>query len=365
MDEMNVVSNNDKRKKTALVVFGVLVIVSSISLAIYLPYKESHISTDDAFITGRIHTISAKVSGTVKIVYVNDNQFVKKGDMLLEIDTQDYDVKVKEASSAFDAEKTRLSELKYKLETAKQQYEELKAVLGSAKANLELQEANMKQSESDMKRAEELFKEELISKERYEKTKTSYDIANAQLKASREELKQIESRLLTQKAVIKQTAAALEPQKSTIKQKEAQFDASKLNQGYTKIYAPADGNVTKKSLEAGNQVQAGQPLMAVVPLDDIWVIANYKETQLKKVKSGQRVKIKVDTYSGKTFEGTVDSIMAGTGAVFSLFPPENATGNYVKVVQRIPVKIAFDKGTDPGHVLRVGMSVVTTIIIDK
>lgn len=363
MDEMNTVNNNAERKKTAIIVFGAIVLISAISLAIYLPYKASHITTDDAFITGRIHTVSSKVSGTVKIVHVNDNQFVKKGDLLLEIDTQDYDVKVKEASSAFDAEKTRLSELKYKLETAKQQYEELKAALGSGKANLELQEANMKQSESDMKRADDLFKEELISRERYEKTKTGYDIANAQLKASKEELKQIEARLQTQKAVIKQTTAALDPQKSTIKQKEAQFDASKLNQGYTKIYAPADGNVTRKSLEAGNQIQAGQPLMAVVPLDDIWVIANYKETQLKKVKTGQKVRIKVDTYPGKTFEGTVDSIMAGTGAVFSLFPAENATGNYVKVVQRIPVKIVFDKDTDREHVIRIGMSVVPTIII--
>ncbi|MEW6675196.1 MAG: efflux RND transporter periplasmic adaptor subunit [Nitrospirota bacterium] len=118
-----------------------------------------------------------------------------------------------------------------------------------------------------------------------------------------------------------------------------------------------------KSVEIGNQVQAGQPLMAVVPLDDIWVIANYKETQLERVKPGQKVKIKVDTYPNRIFKGKVDSIMAGTGSVFSLFPPENATGSYVKVVQRIPVKIVFENGTDSGHVLRIGMSVVPTIIV--
>jgi membrane fusion protein (multidrug efflux system) len=134
-------------------------------------------------------------------------------------------------------------------------------------------------------------------------------------------------------------------------------------QGYTKIYAPSVGYITKKNVEVGNQVQGGQPLMAIVPLKDVWIVANYKETQLTKVKSGQKVQIKVDMYPGKTFSGTVDSIMAGTGSVFSLFPPENATGNYVKVVQRIPVKIILEKATDPGHILRVGMSVQPTIAV--
>ncbi|MDO9530463.1 MAG: HlyD family secretion protein [Syntrophales bacterium] len=136
-----------------------------------------------------------------------------------------------------------------------------------------------------------------------------------------------------------------------------------MKRSYTKIYAPSHGYVTKKSVEVGNQIQIGQPLMAVVPLDDVWVTANYKETELDKVKPGQRVEIRVDTYSGKVFEGTVQSIMAGTGAVFSLFPPENATGNYVKVVQRIPVKIVLDKGSNRDHIFRIGMSVVPTIII--
>ena len=118
-------------------------------------------------------------------------------------------------------------------------------------------------------------------------------------------------------------------------------------------------------MEAGNQIQAGQPLMAVVPLQDVWVVANYKETQIEKVKPGQKVRIKVDTYPNRAFEGRVDSIMAGSGSVFSLFPPENATGNYVKVVQRIPIKIVLDKNTDPKHILRVGMSVEPTIITGK
>lgn len=216
-----------------------------------------------------------------------------------------------------------------------------------------------------MKRAEDLFKEDLIPKEKYEKTVTSYKSSLAMVKAASEGLKFGLLSVETQKSVLKQAEAEKIVLLSAIKQKEALLEAAQLNYGYTKIYSPADGYVTKKSIELGNQIQAGQPLMAVVDLSDIHVVANYKETQLERVKPGQKVKIKVDTYPGKVFDGKVESIMAGTGAAFSLFPPENATGNYVKVVQRIPVKIVFDKGTDPEHALRVGMSVVPTILIEK
>ena len=147
-----------------------------------------------------------------------------------------------------------------------------------------------------------------------------------------------------------------------MKQREETRKAEDLKKSYTKIYAPSDGYITRKSVETGNQIQSGQPLMAVVPLDDIWVIANYKETQIENVKPGQKAKIRVDTYPDRDFEGTVQSIMAGTGSIFSLFPPENATGNYVKVVQRVPIKIVLNEGTDPNHILRVGMSVEPTII---
>jgi membrane fusion protein (multidrug efflux system) len=161
--------------------------------------------------------------------------------------------------------------------------------------------------------------------------------------------------------------AAVAPQQALIQHREALVEKAKLNLGYTKIPAPASGYVTKRSAEVGNQVQAGQPLLAVVPLaqEQIWITANYKETELKDVKPGQKVEIKVDTYPGKTFRGRVNSIMAGTGSAFSLFPPENATGNYVKIVQRIPVRVSLDEGSDPDHLLRVGMSVVPTIFTER
>ncbi|MBI3592511.1 MAG: HlyD family secretion protein, partial [Nitrospirae bacterium] len=300
-----------------------------------------------------------------KGVHVNDNQAVKKGDLLLEIEPVDYEVRVKEAASGLEEEKARRSEIAARIEASKKQMSELKAAVETAKANLLLQEANLRQAERDMKRAENLFNKDAVSRERYEKITTAYDVAFAQVKASREQLKQAEMAVEAQRAVVRQAEAAGVSQLSSIKRKEAGLQAAELNYGYTKIYAPSGGYITRKSVETGNQIQAGQPLMAVASLGETWITANYKETQLEKIRPGQKARIKVDTYPGKIFSGTVESVMAGTGSIFSLFPPENATGNFVKVVQRVPVKIVLDKNSDPGHILRIGMSVVPTVIIGK
>jgi membrane fusion protein, multidrug efflux system len=363
MDEVKQNGNNHKRKVFAGIVFAVIAVVGIIGIHFYIGYKSTHVSTDDAFIEGYIHTIASKVPGTVKMVLVDDNQHVKAGDPLVEIDETDYDVRVKEASSALNVEKSKLVEAGTRIEAAKRQLSELQYRLRATKANLEVQEANLRQAELDIKRAENLYKNETIPKERYDKTKTGYDVNVAEVKAAEDQVKQTEAAISTQEAIIKQAQSAEQSQTSLVKQKEASLQAAELNKGYTKVYAPVEGYVTKKSVEVGNQIQAGQPLMAVVPLSDVWVVANYKETQLDRVKPGQKVEMDVDTYPGKVFRGKVDSIMAGSGAAFSLFPPENATGNYVKVVQRIPVKIILDKDTDPGHLLRVGMSVVPTILV--
>jgi membrane fusion protein (multidrug efflux system) len=273
-------------------------------------------------------------------------------------------VKVKEAQSALDAERAKLTETDAKIESAKRTAAELSARAGAIKGYNESQQANLEQAESDMKRMESLYKEELVPQEKYEKTVTSHKSALAMEKASTEGLKYSTLSVETQRSAIKLAEAGKIVLLSSIKQKEALLEAAKLGFEYTKIYAPADGYVTKKSVQTGNQIMAGQPVMAVVSLEDVHVIANYKETQLERVKTGQKVEIEIDTYPGKKFTGKVESIMAGTGSVFSLFPPENATGNFVKVVQRVPVKILFDKDTDPGHVLRVGMSVEPTILVE-
>ena len=356
--------NNNKKKKIGFIVLATVVLIGAVTLFFYLRYKATHITTDDAFVDGDIHTIASKVTGTVRNVHVKSNQFVKRGDILVELDMADYKAKLNETSSSAGAEKAKLIEVETKIKVSQSKLEELSAALAAAKANLELQEANLRQAENDSRRAENLFKSGTISKDRYEKTMTAYAVNLAQLKAAKEQVKQVEKELDTQKDIVKQTEASRTTQISTIKEKEAKKDTAQLNYSYTKIYAPVDGYVTKKSVELGNQIKDNQPLMAIVSLDGIHITANYKETQLEKIKTGQKVKIKVDSYSGKTFWGKVDSIMAGTGASFSLFPAENATGNYVKVVQRIPVKIVLDADTDKEHVLRIGMSVVPTVIVE-
>ncbi|OGW25414.1 MAG: hypothetical protein A2X59_04830 [Nitrospirae bacterium GWC2_42_7] len=364
-EEIKQNGNNHKRKVMAFGVLIAVVVIGIVTTFLYIQYKSRHITTDDAFVDGRIHTIASKVSGTLKNILVSDNIFVKKGDLLAEIDAIDYETKVKESESGLNAERSKLAELLTRVDVAKKQSLEMSYRVKAAKAVLEVQNANLRQAETDLRRADNLLKKDAISKERYDRTKTGYDVSVAQVNAAAEQLKQAESSIETQKAVIIQAESSLLSQKSVIKQKEAVLSSAELNSGYTKLYAPSDGYVTKRAVEAGNQIQPGQPIMAIVPLDDIWITANYKETQLEKIRPGQKVKIKVDTFSGKSFDGTVDSIMAGTGATFSLFPPENATGNYVKIVQRIPVKIFLEKDADPAHILRVGMSVVPTVIVEK
>ncbi len=333
MAETNAGTNNGKKKKAFLIV-GAIVLVGLAFGFLYNSYRRTHITTDDAFIEGNIHTVAAKIYGTVKSVQVNDNQAVKRGDLLLEIDPRDYDVRLREASSALGVEKAKLSEADARIE--------------SAKANLELQRANLKLAETEKARAETLFQKEVIPRDRYDRAMTGYEVSLAQVKAAEEQLRQAESQRQTQV--------------SSIRQKEAAAALADLNVDYTRIVAPVDGYVTKKSVQVGNQIQPGQPLMSVVSLSDLWVVANFKETQMERIRPGLAATIEVDGYPSKVFRGKVDSIMAGTGASFSLFPAENATGNYVKVVQRIPVKIVFDEGTDREHLLRVGMSVVPTVL---
>jgi membrane fusion protein, multidrug efflux system len=358
-------TGNHRKKIIALLVFSVLAVVGAVAAYLYIRYMSTHVSTDDAFVDGDVYTIAFKITGTVKAVHVDTNQFVKKGDLLVELDPSDYNVRADEAAASLKAEKSRAAEAETKIKAARRLLSELEARAEAQRATLDLNKANLEQAELDLKRAERLYGQDVITKERYEKTTTAYKVALSQVRASAEGLKNAILALDTQNAVILEAESAKNSQRSAVSQREAVLAGARLNQGYTKICAPVDGHVTKKSVEFGNQIKDGQPLMVVVPVEGLYVTANYKETQLEKVRKGQKVAIKVDTYPGRTFEGRVDSIMAGTGSAFSLFPPENATGNYVKIVQRIPVKIVFDKETDRQHVLRIGMSVVPTIIVGE
>lgn len=326
-----------KRTKAGIVLLVIIIVGAGFGLHWFI-WSKGHVETDDAFIEAHIHSVSPRVSGTVTTVLVNDNQLVKKGDLLVTLDPTDYDAKVREATASLDMAKNETSGDYAKIEAAR-------AAENNAAARLE-------QADIDLRRGNALFAKEVIPKEQLDRLVTTRRVAAAQLRESLEEVRKARAELGLSGSGSKEARVA---------QRAAVLKQATLNLSYTRIYAPADGYVTRKSVEPGNTVQTGQPLLAIVDLNDSWVVANYKESQLTNVKPGQQVQFKVDTYPNHTFSGRVDSVMAGTGAAFSLLPPENATGNYVKVVQRIPVKILIDKATDPSHLLRVGMSVVPTI----
>lgn len=356
--------NNKFSRKKMIIVFILIVLVLATAWGFYSWYMRTHISTDDAYITGRIHLVAPKIAGTVASVYVNDNQYVKAGDLLLEIKPEDYEVRVQQASTTLDAEKSMQNEAAHQIELTEKLCAEAKFRVASASAAMEIERVNMKKAELDFKRAEKLLKTQAVSQDYYDQAKMIYDTAVARLKTAEEGLNQALANTEVQNVSVKQVKSALSARSSMVKQREAMLQEAKLSLSYTRIYSPADGYVTKKSVEVGDQLRPSQPVMTVVPLDDVWIIANYKETQLTRVKPGQKVRIKVDTYPGYVYEGRVDSIMAGTGSVLSMFPPENATGSFVKVVQRIPVKIVLSSKADPKHPLRAGMSVVPTVIIE-
>lgn len=307
-----------KKHKIAIVlavIFGIFAVIYGIK---YLHYMLSYQSTDDAFIEAHVSAISPRVPGHVLKVYVRDNQQVKTGDLLVELDPADYQAKL-------DSEKASL--------------EAAKATAEQSQAQIAAAEAAAKRTGIDLKRYEQLVASDSATKQRLDYAATDAQAATAQLEAAK-----------------KQAAMA----EAKVAQSQANVEQAQLNLSYTKIYAPQDGKVTNKSVEIGEYVTVGQPILAVVE-NKPWVVANYKETQLRHMRVGQKATISVDAYPSQKLKGHVDSIQSGTGARFSLLPPENATGNYVKVVQRVPVKIVFDE--DPNELSRLapGMSVVPEV----
>jgi membrane fusion protein (multidrug efflux system) len=330
-----------KRVKTYSILLLIIIGLCWYGLKLFISAR-SNIETDNAFIEAHVVPVSAKVSGTVSRVLVKDNQLVKRGDLLLEIDPQDYKLQITKAAAGVGMAENEQSSAQMKVEGAR-------AALQSAKARFE-------QAHVDQVRAEKLFSRDVLPKEQLDRATTARLVSAAQLKEAEETLKraQAEAGLIVKSGSL-----------AKILQHKAMLEEAALQLSYTKIYAVQDGYVTRKSVEEGGNIQAGQPLMALVPLHDTWVTANYKERQITYLKPGQKVEFTVDAYPGKTFNGTVDSIMAGTGAAFSLLPPENASGNYVKVIQRVPVKIVIDRSSDPGQLLRIGMSVIPVVLTGR
>jgi len=360
-----------------LVVIGV--VVSIVRVWRYYSIRES---TDDAQIDGYIYPVSARISGTAIKVNFDDNTYVEKGTVLAELDPTDYQVALQRAQADLaDAEATataartsvpithtgtssQLSMAQAGVATA--QKEEM-----SARARVADVEARYKKAASDLRRMQQLIVKDEVSQQQYDAAVAAEQAAKATVDAERANVAAAQSRVVQaeasarsaqtgpqQVAVMRSRAGAAE---AAVQHAQAAVAQAQLNLQYTTIRAPVSGVVSQRNAEVGQTVQAGQPLFGIVDLENLWVTADFKETQLKNMRPGQPARVQVDAY-GRTYSGHVDSLGGATGARFSLLPPENATGNYVKVVQRIPVKIVFDKGQDPQHRLRPGMSVVPTIL---
>lgn len=389
---------------------GLAAVVATVIAGVWR-YTSLRESTDDAQIDGHIIPISARVGGTIAAVNVNDNQYVEAGTVLASIDAADFQVALERARADFATEvaaaraartgvpikstmvgsqlsaaEAGIQSAQAGVSAAQQDVDAAQARLNSAQAQAREVQANEIKTARDLDRMKHLIAEDVVSQQQYDAAVAAAEAFRAALDAARsaavEAQKGVavaESRLTQARARLAQAgaearAAETAPEQvsvsraqaasaeAKVEQMKAALDQAQLNLSYTSVKAPISGWVSKKSLELGQVVQAGQPLLAIVPLEDIWVTANFKETQLKNLRPGQRAILSVDALGGRKFKGHVDSIAAATGEKFSLLPPENAAGNYVKVVQRVPVKILFEKGQDPEHRLRPGMSAEPTVI---
>jgi membrane fusion protein (multidrug efflux system) len=384
------------RTKIGLILAGLVILTAVFFLWRYLGSYES---TDDAQIDGHVNSVSARISGHVLKLNVEDNQYVEKGTVLVEIDPADYEGAVATAraqyadaqaqaavagisvpiadvntSSQVSGAQAGVSSAKAGIAAARQQFE-------AAQSQVVQADANNTKAQNDLLRYKQLIDKQEISQQQYDQAVASAQASAAALRASRAsadalaaQIEQAQNKLQQASADLRTADTAPQTMRVTraralsaeanADRRKAELGLAELNLGYTKVIAPVSGMVSNRTVEAGQNVQPGQEMMKIIPLDEanLWVTANFKETQLKNIRPGQSADIAVDA-TGKTYKGHVDSTAGASGARFSLLPPENATGNYVKVVQRIPVKIVFDKGEIKGHELRPGMSVVPKVWI--
>jgi membrane fusion protein, multidrug efflux system len=380
-----------KSRKRIFFLGGALLLVLIVVL-LYL-YFAPWESTDDAQIDGYIYPVSARISGYVTRVQVDNNQYVDAGTVLVQLDPKDYAVAVANAKATLANDKasaaalqtnvpltsvnttSQLSSAQADIDNAKAGLLAAQKTFDAAQASLQQSEANDLKAQDDVNRYKPLAAKDEIPQQQYTQAVDSQKATAAAVDAARASAASAEQAVTQARARVAQADANLQyaetkPQQISVQRSRAQaadaetdraaaiLEQANLNQGYTTIVAPVSGYVGQRSVQPGQNVTPGQQLMTIVPLssDNIWVTANFKETQLKYMRPGQPVRIHVDTY-GRTYTGKVLNIAGASGTRYSLLPPENATGNYVKVVQRIPVKIIFDKGQDPDHLLRPGMSV--------
>jgi membrane fusion protein (multidrug efflux system) len=327
-------------------------------------YSRNRVSTDDAQVDGHLVPISCRVYGTVDKVLVEDNQAVKAGETLVVVDPRDLQARLDQTKAALSQARAQVDAAKADLERARVAYQQASGSdLGTSKATIDARKASMDKAKADVQRMKPLAEREEVSAQQYDAYRTQADVAESEWRAAQQRLSSLQHEADIRKVAVGAAEARLASALAQVDQARASQDGLELQVGYTRIIAPVDGVVTRKFVEVGQTIQPGQGLLTLIPLHQSWVTANFKETQLARMKPGQEAEIKVDM-NGLTLKGKVDSIAGSTGSRMSLLPPENAVGNFVKVVQRIPVKIRIDEADAGKTILRPGMNVEATVIVN-
>ncbi len=330
----------------------------------YLVEIFTHESTDDAFIAGHIVSIAPRIAGQVAAVPVLDNQLVRSNDLLVALDPADYAITVAQKQSAALSQDANFRTVLAAVELMRAKVATAAASARKARADADAAESTARRAQADFDRAQNLAKEKTISAQEFDAALAAHAKAQADLKSAREYADEESSKVDEAQRQLAAVFAEKEMAFAQLNESQTNVAAAKLNLSYTKIFAPGDGRVTRKAVEAGDYLSAGQQILSLVP-KEVWVVANFKESQLKNMKPGQPVTVAIDALGGREFRAHVDSVQAGSGAQFSLLPPENATGNFVKVVQRVPVKIVFDGPLPADKVIGPGLSVTPNVQVSQ
>ncbi|MCU7552801.1 HlyD family secretion protein [Chitinophagaceae bacterium LB-8] len=354
-----------KRSKVFLIVLILLLIVGGwFGISKYI-HALHHEETDDAQVAANINPVIPKIPGYVTEVRVKDNQKVKKGDTLLLLDDRDLRIKLKQAEAALATAESNLSTAKATTNAAEANVATSEASVRAINAQIETAKVNLWRATQDFNRYANLIKDHSITQQQYEQALAAKETAEKQLQVLQEQKMQASRQTNAVSSQSSATSTQIGVVNATIKQRQVDVEDAKLNLSYTVVTAPADGVTSKVNVQAGQFLQAGQATFSIVQDNDIWVVANFKETQFDDLKPGQKVTISIDAFPGHDFDARVASFSPATGSSFALLPPDNASGNFVKVVQRLPVRIEFTNRQDPlVKQLKAGMNAYVDVHLD-
>lgn len=354
-----------KKSKVFLIVLILLVAFGAWFGISKYTHAQHHEETDNAHVEANISPVIPRVSGYVADVRVNDNQRVKKGDTLVILDNRDLKIKLEQSEAALQTAQSNLSAAKSTTSAASANIATSRASVGTINAQIETAKVNVWRTSQDYDRYANLIKDHSITQQQYEQALAAKQTAERQLQVLEEQRAQASQQTAAVASQSNATSSQIGIASSVIKQRQVDVEDAKLNLSYAVITAPADGLISKVSVQPGQFVQSGQSLFSIVLNEDVWVIGNFKETQFDKMKIGQDVTVHIDAFPGRDFEAKLTSFSPATGSSFALLPPDNASGNFVKVVQRLPVKIEFKNPNDPAvKQLRAGMNAVVDVHLD-